>query len=645
MKKSAAAVDRQFRLMCLPLLFLFVGITGLLAQEADLGEIQVTASLPKDRERPEEPERFSTIIVIDDQQAHKNVAQILDDSPEVLVKESGSEAGISTVSIRGSSSKNVLVLMDGLPLNSAGNSSFDISMIPAEAVERIEIIRGGNAALHGSGAMGGVINIITNQGDRAFYKITAATTPFRSAKASFSTGLKGQHHKLFFSALQSFDKGNFAYLDSNGTEFNPDDDQISRREHNEASKTSFVLNNEFIFANSSFLGVLANYHQKQNEIGGPVTFENHFEHAWLETRLLNLGVRYNLGNSFGLGTGEFSVHYKLDSYDYRNPQEYGGSAVYSSRDLHYLEQTNHLQLFFPAQNIIHLITETSIETTMDIAQRIQVAGIIRDELFLSDGRLGFFPSLRLQYNSDSQKKLNLLGNLGMSAEISQILRLKLNGFRAFRSPDFSELHYTYGQYVGNPNLLPEISWGGDAGLQLDLNFLFIEAVGFLTYYENLIQYLLSYGFIYKPMNIDEVISYGAELRAELAPWESLKLQGGYTYNAVGRLADYQLGTPRQLPGHPLNAAYASVGWTVGPFELGGILTFQDYILITSNGLKFIPPAAIVDIFLRAKISNQAQSKTLSLFIEAANVGNVMTYDIRNYPLEGFKLTLGAEFDF
>ena len=70
----------------------------------------------------------------------------------------------SSLFIRGTESRHVLVLIDGIRLNQAGISgSSDLSQIPISLVQRIEYIRGARSAVYGSDAVGGVVNIITTR--------------------------------------------------------------------------------------------------------------------------------------------------------------------------------------------------------------------------------------------------------------------------------------------------------------------------------------------------------------------------------------------------------------------------------------------------------------------------------------------------
>src|SRR5205085_12091095 len=60
--------------------------------------------------------------------------------------------------------QNTLILIDGLRITENELESAQLSAIPLESIERIEIVRGGGAVLDGSGATGGTINIITRRG-------------------------------------------------------------------------------------------------------------------------------------------------------------------------------------------------------------------------------------------------------------------------------------------------------------------------------------------------------------------------------------------------------------------------------------------------------------------------------------------------
>ena len=74
-------------------------------------------------------------------------------------------------------SSNTLILIDGIRINPIDSSSIDWGSIPIDSVERIEIIQGGAGVQYGNGAVGGVINIITNGGTKS---INQASTTYGS---------------------------------------------------------------------------------------------------------------------------------------------------------------------------------------------------------------------------------------------------------------------------------------------------------------------------------------------------------------------------------------------------------------------------------------------------------------------------------
>jgi vitamin B12 transporter len=81
--------------------------------------------------------------------------------PELFVRAYGGAGSLAEPSIRGVGPGQVLVLLDGVPLNNVALGQADLSTISLNGVERIEVLRGPFAALAGSGALGGVINIVT----------------------------------------------------------------------------------------------------------------------------------------------------------------------------------------------------------------------------------------------------------------------------------------------------------------------------------------------------------------------------------------------------------------------------------------------------------------------------------------------------
>jgi len=95
----------------------------------------------------------------------QSLDQILNDVPGVYVRTAGQ--GTPRVDIRGFKTRHVTLLINGVPANGAEDGQFDPSVIPASQIAAVEVSVGPTSVLYGPGGAGGIINIITKQGEGA----------------------------------------------------------------------------------------------------------------------------------------------------------------------------------------------------------------------------------------------------------------------------------------------------------------------------------------------------------------------------------------------------------------------------------------------------------------------------------------------
>ncbi|MBA8199783.1 TonB-dependent vitamin B12 receptor BtuB [Citrobacter freundii] len=96
----------------------------------------------------------------------KDLNDVMRRLPGVDISQTGGMGQSSSLFIRGTEARHVLVLIDGVPMARAGvGNAIDMSQIPVSLVQRVEYIRGPRSAVYGSGAIGGVVNIITMSDD------------------------------------------------------------------------------------------------------------------------------------------------------------------------------------------------------------------------------------------------------------------------------------------------------------------------------------------------------------------------------------------------------------------------------------------------------------------------------------------------
>lgn len=168
---------------------------------------------------------LASVSIITREDIRRSVAE---DLPELLRLEAGVDivrtgpAGSQTsLFLRGSNSNHVLVLIDGVRASSTHTGSYAWELLPLGQVERIEIVRGPRAALYGSDAIGGVIQVFTRQPERPTARVSGGSYGSAGAEAGLVLGGAGNRHSLH-AAWRNTD--GFSAQNDNGFSYDPDDD-------------------------------------------------------------------------------------------------------------------------------------------------------------------------------------------------------------------------------------------------------------------------------------------------------------------------------------------------------------------------------------------------------------------------------------
>ncbi|RYE02722.1 MAG: TonB-dependent receptor [Sphingomonadales bacterium] len=126
-------------------------------------------------EMPENVGRAVTLIERDEIERRQTVslADLLSTTPGVTASRNGGLGGFTGVRIRGAEAEQTLVLIDGVRVNdpSSPGGGFDFGNLLAGSIKRVEVLRGANSVVWGSQAIGGVVNVVTQDGS---YGLTAS---------------------------------------------------------------------------------------------------------------------------------------------------------------------------------------------------------------------------------------------------------------------------------------------------------------------------------------------------------------------------------------------------------------------------------------------------------------------------------------
>ena len=182
MKQQLSNTQRAFALLA-ALLSSAAPFTNVSAQNSNAGPTLIVSGSRFEENLNEVPANVKVITRDEIENSSSNtIPQVLSQIGGLRVR--GVNAGTlnldATVDMGGfgpTASSNTLILIDGIRINPIDSSSIDWGSIPIDSVERIEIIQGGAGVQYGNGAVGGVINIITNGGTKS---INQASTTYGS---------------------------------------------------------------------------------------------------------------------------------------------------------------------------------------------------------------------------------------------------------------------------------------------------------------------------------------------------------------------------------------------------------------------------------------------------------------------------------
>lgn len=92
------------------------------------------------------------------QQSQQSLDQLLTEQAGLFIRDYG-PAGLSLLNLRGTAAQHTAILWQGVPLNSPMNGVMDLSLLPSFMLDEVLVQPGGSAALWGSGAVGGMVQL------------------------------------------------------------------------------------------------------------------------------------------------------------------------------------------------------------------------------------------------------------------------------------------------------------------------------------------------------------------------------------------------------------------------------------------------------------------------------------------------------
>ena len=523
-----------------------------------------------------------TVIEMGEQATSETIAEIVERSAGVQIRRLGGLGDFSSVSVRGSTWRQVQVYIDGIPLNPDGISSVNLSELPTGALSRIEVWRGNAPAHFDAAPIGGVINLVTKRGGEETPEANGSATIgsygtiIARQNAASSSNIGNWNISTLIAAETLSTDGNFQFFDDNATAFTLFDDQITERQNNEKNQGNALIkiagtNGDMaVTALNSFLirdegipdpGVAQSLSTSHYALQNLSTVQVEREAgAWpWSARVWELYRTDEHNDTDGeIGTG---ANWELNSYSTTgglvnlehplNGELISGLTAgirhdrWAGRDL--LNDTAEE----PRWRSVATLTPT---VTAFIADDITLDGAVRGQI--SDNRALEVDSTDGTVTTETPLPMfgyNLLPRGGFAWRPTDLFALKGSAGMYERAPDFTELFGDKGSIVGNPDLRPESGYTVDLGVKVTRNGYVsgsIEVAGFHRRSTDLITYVQNSQRTMVPLNLGATQVRGVEATIAISILEVLQSDTSITKSWSTNLSEDEAYAGNQLPNLP-----------------------------------------------------------------------------------------------
>ena len=553
-----------------------------------------------------------------------------------------------SINIRGGRSRQVLVLIDGVPVTdqSAINQEFDLRLLAVSQIESIEILKGASSTLYGSGAATAVINIVLKSPSKD------------SVSASFETSL-GTNNTASTSKSNLSDKnqnasingtlGSFHYLGSYS---------ITGVNGMSAAKsnTSSIFENDHYYSKN---GLLKLGYGKNDKLSIETflnydAFEYDFDSGAFSDSDVNTGsqeqLRFGVKPTYKYNNAEVYLLASLNSVE-RNFQQFNSFSntldayQFKGRSL-YLDLVHKYEFSSKFQLITGLNYQEhsnhSITPFATIDKEIANFNTIdpyASFVYISGQGLSLNFGGRYHMHNVYGNQFVYDGNAAYNFDINDQNSIKVlaSYSTAFIAPSLYQL---YDGFSGNIDLNPESNETTEVGVEYSFkNWLTMDAVYFKRTESDAIIYdNLTYKYQNGSSNAN-----GFEVNSKISPLQYLTLLTSYTYVDKKNLEDFN----DYIPKHKLVATLEVIPseksfFSISYRNVGDRTIFDRYGSFGIAGTDVIlPKYQVIDFMTNYKLLEE----TLTFFAAVTNVFDENYDDILGFSTRGRNYKIGLRFQF
>ena len=642
----------------------------------------VTAPLSAPATPREDPSAAASVILPSESpRAYDDLGSLLLEVPGVVVARTGSTAEFASLALRGANPDEVLIYVDGVPLNIAEGGGVDISTLPLGDVERVEVYRGTTPLAFGEAALGGVVSITTRTPGATRVQARAAVGSFGTLFGDLSGGGRVGRLRFYLGGHLYSSQGNYPFVYSPLPAF-PADQVSGLRQNNDAFEGNGVLRVALTLNGRRTLSLGAIGFGREQGLPGPLPPPTTPATARFHSARGLAYLRYESRDDLGpggrlsaqafvsverdrvsdpagdiLGQGPMSTHETtvstgVTAYGSRPIGEWGRAAVM-------LEGRR--ETYTP---------DDELDPPMSGAPARRLVGVAGGELDLRWRPLDLhvIPSVRAELMSDVVTGVGTNGlaippgpavfralpiyRLGLVRPLNESATFKGNIGRYQRAPSFLELYGNGNdRLLGDPGLLPERGTNADLGLWIDgaapWGTLLSRTTVFGAVANDLIYWLRSGGGPSRAVNLTSARIYGLEQELRATLGRHLRLVGQATITVAEDESELAASHGKQIAHYPRYLAYGRPELTHLPLPAG--LDLAAYVDAALFAGAYDDPADVrpipAQLLIGAGLNLLWPRGRLRATLSALNLADLQsTWVIGGWPLPGRTLFLALAYD-
>lgn len=581
-------------------------------------------------------------------QSAATLGDLLEEIPELEVSFTGSKSGEAKLSVKGGPSKEVLVLLNGVSINSPITGEADINSVPLNSVSSVEFREGGESAAYGAGAVGGVLSISTSSGTGSDITLD---------------GLTGQYDEMSWGGSANIELGKLAsvgatrsgYTASNDFFFDDLKGDTPRRQNADIWRMSENYSTSFDARGWPEIELSLSRFEQRNGIPG-FQYQLNPTARKSETRsILSARTRFDRINWYvdaRYSYKDFEQGY-IDTFSFiETNHEYKNNLHQISTELgaslpHDVSATLGATGAYETFGINNLL-EPSLSFKNVVERRLSLLASMRKHTPVTEApieaRVDVRASLRGDVSSFSGPVYSPSVSGGIGLRKWAIVRMDVSYGKSFRSPLYSSLFWSDGTFaVGNPDLEPERLEQSKAEASLSFPVageLRISATYTHSAYRDLIYWHRSHDNKFTPRNLSGALVFDRTMRAE---WDIDPLNLRISYSNTDQISKNRswidVRHDRQLVYRPRYLQHFSARYSNAFVDLEYRMRHSSKRYIRDANTKELPGFTVSDISAGLKFQTSIMSGRLQYDIH--NLTNAEYQLIERYPLPGRRWSLTA----